>query len=199
MKDRRAASNRFQLGVVLAVVVLLALGSFWLLDVMRRSMVDEAPATKRTEPDYYVERFNFVRLATTGQARHHISGERLSHYPQDDSYEILRPVMKSLSDKRPTTTVVAERALSNSDMSQVQLFDNVKMDRPASADSQHLQLTSSYMLVLPDEDVMKTDRPVQLISGTSVLNGTGMFANQATGEFTLSSRVRGVFPPGATR
>jgi len=153
---------------------------------------------RRTEPDYYVEKFNFVRLAQTGQARYHISGERLVHYPQDDSYEIRRPVMKSLSEKRPITTIVAERAASNTDMSQVQLFSNVKMDRPASADSQHLQLTSDYMMVLPDEDVMKTDRPVKIISGANVLIGTGMFANQATGLFKLERQVHGTLPPQAT-
>lgn len=198
MRDRRAAANRFQLGMVLAVAVLLALGSFWLLDVMRRSMEDNTPMAKRTEPDYYVERFNFVRLAKNGQARYHISGERMSHNPQDDSYEIAHPVMKTLSEKRPTTTIVAEQALTNGDMSQVRLFRNVAMDRPASASSQHLRLTSDYMLVLPDDEVMKTDRPVELISGTSVLKGTGMFANQATGVVTLASRVQGVFPPRAT-
>lgn len=195
MKDRRATANRFQLGIALAVVVLLALGSFWLLDVMRRSTDGSTPLAKRTEPDYYVEHFNFVRMAKSGQARYHISGERLSHRPQDDSYEISRPVMKTLSEHRPTTTIVAERALANSDMSEVRLFDNVAMDRPASASSKHLRLTSDYMLVLPDDDVMKTDRPVELTSGLSVLNGTGMFANQATGVFTLASKVHGVLPP----
>ena len=199
MRDRRAAANRLQMGLILLLLVLLALGSFWLLDVMRRSTEGGVPAGQRTEPDYYVEHFNFVRLAKTGQTRYHVSGERMTHNPQDDSYEIARPVMKTLSDKRPTTTIVAERALSNGDMSQVRLFKNVKMDRPASAISKHLRLTSDYMLVLPDDDAMTTDRPVELISGTAVLYGTGMFANQATGEFSLASRVRGTFPPRTTQ
>jgi lipopolysaccharide export system protein LptC len=199
MKDRRASANRFQLGLILTVVMLLALGSFWLLDVVRRGMEDNAPAAKRTEPDYYVEQFNFVRLAKSGQARYHVSGERMVHYPQNDSYEIRRPVMKGLSDKRPTTTIVADRAVSNTDLSQVQLFSNVKIDRPAAASSQHLQLTSDYLMVLPDDDVMKTNRPVKLISGANVLTGVGMFANQATGEFRLASQVHGTLPPRAAR
>lgn len=198
MRDRRASANRFHLWVILAIVMMLALGSFWLLDVIRRGMDDTTPAAKRTEPDYYVEQFNFVRLAKTGQARYHVSGARMVHYPQNDSFEISRPVMKGLSDKRPTTTIVADRAVSNSDMSEVQLFGNVKIDRPASPVSNHLQLTSDHLLVLPDEDVMKTDRPVKLISGVNVLTGIGMFANQATGEFRLASRVNGMLPPRTT-
>jgi lipopolysaccharide export system protein LptC len=197
MKDRRASANRLQLWVIAAAVLILMLGSFWLLDVFRRGMEDSTSAAKRTEPDYYVEQFNFVRLAKSGQARYHVSGERLVHYPQNDSFEIRRPIMKGLSDKYPTTTIVADRAVSNSDMSEVQLFSNVKMDRPASPNSQHLQLTSDYVMVLPDDDVMKTNRPVQLILGGHVLTGIGMFANQATGEFKLASQVHGILAPRA--
>lgn len=199
MKDRRASANRFRIGVVLAMAALLALGSFWLLDVLRRDMRQAAPASARTDPDYYVEQFNFVRVARTGQARYHISGARMAHSPQDDSYEITRPVVKSLSPTRPATTVVAERATGNADLSQVELFDNVKMDRPASATTRHLRMTSDHVLVLPNEDIMKTDRPVTLVSGTAVLKGTGMYANQATGEFRLSGDVRAVFPPKASK
>lgn len=197
MKDRRASSNRFQVWVMAIIVMLLALGSFWLLDVIRRGMEDNSPAAKRTDPDYYVENFNFVRLAKSGEARYHVSGQRMVHYPQNDSFEIRAPIMKGLSDTRPTTTIVADRAVSNSDMSEVQLFGNVKMDRPASPDSQHLQLTSDYVMVLPDDDVMKTNRPVRLISGATVLTGIGMFANQTTGEFRLASQVHGTLPPRA--
>ncbi len=199
MRDRRASANRFRVGVVLALAALLALGSFWLLDVLRRDMRQAEPASVRTDPDYYVEKFNFVRVAKTGQARYHISGARMTHSPQDDSYEILRPVVKSLSQTRPATTVVAERATGNADLSQVELFDNVQMDRPASATSRHLRMTSDHALVLPNEDIMKTDRPVTLISGTSVLKGTGMYANQATGEFRLARGVQAVFPPKVSK
>lgn len=195
MSDARASSYRLQLGMLLALVTMLALGSFWLLDVVRRGMDDSQPAAKRTEPDYYIEQFNFVRMAKTGQVRYHISGARMTHNPQDDSYDIQQPIIKSLSTTQPAMTVVAERGRADINLSQVQLFNEVKMNRPASATAQALHMTSDYLLVLPDEDVMKTHRPVRIAVGNSTLSGIGMFANNATRELKLAAQVNGTFPP----
>jgi lipopolysaccharide export system protein LptC len=199
MRDPRTSANRFQLGMLLTVVTMLALGSFWLLDVMRRGMEQSAPLIKRTEPDYYVENFNFVKMTKSGQVRYHISGARLTHNPQDGSYEIFNPVVKSLSDTQPPTTIVAKRGMADANLEQVQLFDAVQMERPASPDAEAMRVTSEHMLVLPEEDVMRTDRPVKITVGEAILRGIGMFANQATREFRLASQVRGVFPPQAAR
>jgi lipopolysaccharide export system protein LptC len=53
------------------------------------------------------------------------------------------------------------------------------------------------MLVLPDDDVVQTNKPVEIALGTSVLTGTGMYVNNATREFKLMHKVRGVFYPPA--
>jgi lipopolysaccharide export system protein LptC len=47
--------------------------------------------------------------------------------------------------------------------------------------------------VLPDDDVVQTDKPVEITMGQSKLNGTGMFANNATRELRLSSNVHGTY------
>jgi lipopolysaccharide export system protein LptC len=49
------------------------------------------------------------------------------------------------------------------------------------------------MLVLPEEDVVKTDKHVDITLGRSTLSGTGMYANNATSEFRLSSNVHGTY------
>jgi lipopolysaccharide export system protein LptC len=49
------------------------------------------------------------------------------------------------------------------------------------------------MLLLPDEDVMQTDKPVEILFGQSKLTGTGMFANNATRELRVSSNVHGTY------
>jgi lipopolysaccharide export system protein LptC len=42
---------------------------------------------------------------------------------------------------------------------------------------------------------MRTDTPVRMTLGDSHLNGTGMIANNATGEVHLASRVQATLPP----
>ena len=187
--------NRLRLLTILAFCTGLALGSFWLLEVMRKGAVDNTPLAKRTDPDYFVEKFNFVRMSKTGEARYNISGSKLTHFPKDDIFEIQDPVLHSLAKEKPPMTMRSERAIVDQDNSRIQMIDKVRMDRAPSATTQRFNLKSDYMLVLPEEDVMRTDKPVDIIFGTGALTGIGMSANNATGEFRVLSRVRGVFLP----
>ncbi|RBA24863.1 LPS export ABC transporter periplasmic protein LptC [Herminiimonas fonticola] len=194
MKAIRPATG-VRLIVLIVISAALALGSFWLVEVMQKKTEESMPDRVRTEPDFYVEKFNFVRMAKTGEARYNLTGTGMKHYPQDDSYQIQNPVMHSYSAERPPMVSRSLRATISNNSSEIHMYDNVHIDRPASATSQHFQLKTSYLLVLPDDDVMKTPKPVELILGKSTLNGSGMFANNATGEFRLSSNVKGQYQP----
>ncbi|TFW03049.1 LPS export ABC transporter periplasmic protein LptC [Oxalobacteraceae bacterium OM1] len=189
--------RRFRVLVVLAPLIALALGSFWLMEVMRRSTEDIVPTAQRTEPDFYVERFSYVKMSPRGQPQYHFSGARLTHDPIQDTYEIRDPQIRTVDMSHPPTTLRAEVAKVNSDNSEVRLFRNVQLDRPATPDSEHLHVASEYMLLLPDDDIVRTDKPVQMSLGTATLNGTGMYANNATRELRLASNVHGTYQPPA--
>lgn len=190
MKD---TTRRFRLLAVLAPLIGMALGSFWLLEVMRRSTDVDMPERMRTEPDFYVDRFRYVRMSPEGRPEYQFSGERMTHNPQDDTYDIRKPLFSSLAEGRLPTTLRAERAHVSSDNSEVHLYGNVHMDRPASGNSQELQVKSEYMLLLPDDDVVRSDKQVAITLGTSTLTGTGMYANNATRELRLNSNVHGTY------
>jgi len=186
-------AGRLRFFMTLAPMVVLALASFWVYEVMRRASNDVIPTPERSEPDFFVENFSYVKMSKTGAAQYHVAGEKMSHNPLDDSYDIERPVLRNVTNMQAPTTIRAQRAKVNSDNSEVHLYDNVHMDKPGSADSEPVQMRSEYMLVLPDDDVMKTDKPVEITVGNSVLTGTGMFANNATREFRLTSNVHGTY------
>jgi lipopolysaccharide export system protein LptC len=187
------AGLRFRILAIALPAIALALGSFWLLEVMRRSASDFIPNQERSEPDFYVEKFSYVKLGKTGKVQYHFSGAKLTHNPKDDSYDITLPVINNLGEETMPMTMRSERAHVNSDNSRIQLFNNVQIDRPASATTQHLHATSEYLLVLPDDEVMKTDEPVEITVGASTLSGVGMFADNATREFRLTSNVHGTY------
>jgi lipopolysaccharide export system protein LptC len=189
------ATRRFRILVTLALVTALALGSFWVLEVIRRSASDYVPNVARTEPDYYVDQFSYVKMSGAGIQKYHVSGKKLTHNPVDDTYDVTQPVLNSLSPGRPITTVRANRGHVNSDGSEMRLYDNVHLDRPAAPKSDALQVASEYMLVLPDDEVAQTDKPVTITVGPSVLKGTGMHFNNATRELKLASRVQGTIAP----
>lgn len=193
-QDRR----RFSMAPMLLLVTLMALGSFWLLQIMRSPDNSAGPAAARTDPDYYVDNFNFVRLSANGEAQYNIAGKRMVHNPTDDTHMIDLPVINSLSRERPPMTARSERAIVEPGGVKIHMYDNVRIDRPKTPQAENFHLESDYLMVLPDEDIMRTDKPVRLTLGDSTLNGAGMVANNATGELSLASRVQATLPPRET-
>ena len=186
---------RFQLGVILALCGALVLGSFWLLGVIQKKGESATSNTPRVAPDFYVEKFTFVKITKSRAARYNVTGDVLTHFPADDSYEVTQPIINNLASGRPTMVMRSNTAHMNSDSSEIRMSGNVDIDRPAFGTSSHFHLKSTYLMLLPDDDIMKTDQPVDLLLGTATLSGTGMLANNATRQLDLAHRVHGQFLP----
>jgi lipopolysaccharide export system protein LptC len=187
--------GRYRTGIMLAAFIALALGSFWILQVMRKNDLETLPDARKNEPDYYIEKFNFVRMSKTGEAKYNIAGTRMVHRPVDDTYEITLPVIHSLSENHPPIKMQALRAVADPGSSKIHMIEKVEVDRPASATTEQFHLTSDYLLILPDDEVLQTDKPVVMTLGTARLTGIGMVVNNATREFRLAHQVRGTYPP----
>lgn len=193
-------ATRFGAIALLMITLLLALISFWVLEVMRRSGEGEGPQKKRVEPDYFAENFTFLRVAETGKTRYVVKGRRMEHDPVDGTHRISAPETTSYADGVPPTHSRAQRAVTSADNSQVHLYGQVKIERPASPTTKRFELQSEYLLLLPDEDVMRSDRAVQITLGESVLRGVGMMASNAARQLQLDARVDvNLAPPDARR
>ncbi len=187
--------SRLRLPILLALVAILALASFWGLQVMRKNDDSASSSSQHQEPDYYVENFNYLRLSTTGEARYNIAGQRMTHHPTDDSLRIEQPVVHSLSSEHAPLTGTAQRAIVDNQHNKIHLYDDVHIDRPATPDDEHFHLSSEYLLVLTDEDIMQTDQPALITLGASRLQGDDLFVNNATREMFLSGRVHATYQP----
>lgn len=192
MRDALNTAARFRLGVVIVLALIAALGSFWLLEVMRQQEADKIPVIKRTQADYEVEKFNFVRTSANGQANYLVSGQHLSHYLIDNSIIITSPVIQTIRPDQAMLLATAKQALLTEDNQHVQLRGDVNVTRPATPTSDQLQIQTASLLIMTENDTMKTDDPVQINFGKSVVNAVGLEANSATGVFQLSNQVRGV-------
>jgi lipopolysaccharide export system protein LptC len=62
-----------------------------------------------------------------------------------------------------------------------------------------MSLKTQRMTVLPDEEIMKTDQPVEMKLGAMLVRGTGMVANNATQQVELESQSHIEFPPRGKR
>lgn len=185
--------RRYPALLLLAFGVLLAALSFWALEISRRGDDDKPAQAARTEPDYFVEDFSYMRLAPNGKAQYLITGSKLVHYPADDSSVIEQPSVRSFSAQSSPMTLRAKRAKITKQQRELHLYDDVRLERPQTRGKEPVVVESDYMLALPDEDIVKTDRQVVIRVGQSILAGTGMVADNAKHQMTLQSKVTGFY------
>ncbi|MBS7405257.1 MAG: LPS export ABC transporter periplasmic protein LptC, partial [Oxalobacter sp.] len=63
-----------------------------------------------------------------------------------------------------------------------------------------VRLTSEYVLIYPDDEIMTSDREVTISDAHSVMTGVGMQANNATSELQIFNRARITYnPPGTSK
>lgn len=194
----KRTAHRWRLLTVMLLGVFCAFGSFWLLQAMRQDE-DTQAAGRHNDPDYIVENFSFVRMSEAGQPSYVVSGAKLTHRPVDDVSEIEKPVLQSMTVERPRMTINADRALVLHERNQIDLVGNVDVVRPATAKSEPMRIRTEAMTVLPDEEVIKTDKPVEMQLGVATVRGTGMVANNATQKLHLASRGQIIYPPRQAR
>lgn len=200
-------ADRFRTWLAVILLAILALASFWILELMRRNDTDgNSRSSARSEPDYYVEKFSFIRLPNNGQVNYHIAGDRLSHHPLNDDFEIQQPRIHSFDVDKVPLNIRADRAVIEQknlqitparENDQIHLQGNVQAERPESASSKYMKLQSEYLLLLPNENKMKTDQAISLITNSAEIHAIGMNADNATQQIHLLNKVRASFGKAA--
>ncbi|MCP3656219.1 MULTISPECIES: LPS export ABC transporter periplasmic protein LptC [Herbaspirillum] len=188
-------AERVRLAVILVILIAGALGSFWVMQAMRAAG-DQQPAQRpRGKPDYYLENFNYVRMGPTGLPRYDVAGTKMVHYPTDDSFEITKPVVHNLDQNQAPMELYSDTARVTDDQTQIHMYGNANAIRAPYKGREQMHLVSEYLLLLPDDEIVKTDKPVAMTMGTTRLNGVGMVANNATQVVQLFGNVRGYYEP----
>lgn len=196
MRNQRIA-HRFRLSIGMILVLVAALGSFYLLELMNRADEDIQADLKANEPDYIIEKFSFVRMSKEGKPSYIIAGDKLTHRPIDDSSEIDKPRVRSLSGETPPMDILANAARVDEANSRVTLNGQVKIDRAAAPNAQSLHMTTEKLVIFPDEDRMESDQPVKMKLGESTATANSMRANNATRQIHLEGNGTLVLPPRA--
>jgi len=196
MRNQRIA-HRFRLSVGMVLVLMAALGSFYLLELLNRAGEQMQADKRANEPDYIVENFSFVHMSKEGKPSYIIAGNKLTHRPIDDSSVIDKPRVHSLASERPPMEILSETARVDQGNSRVTLNGKVTIDRAPAPNAKSLHMATEKLVVFPDEDRMETDVPVKMKIGDMTATGTSMRANNATREVHMQGAGTLVLPPKA--
>lgn len=186
----RRNAQRWRMATILAAGAVFALGSFWLVQVINRGDFARGVDVPRTEPDYIVDNFSFVRMTPDGKPRYIISGARLTHRPSDDSLDVTMPVVQNIASKQPPMTMRANSAHVDQTNNIVDLKGDVDIRRPGLGAARAMTLKTEALTVLVDEDRMETALGFDLTVGSTTVSGVGMKANNATGRLDVQSQMQ---------
>ena len=145
----------------------------------------------RHDPDYVVDNFSATRVGPDGVPRYTLSARRMVHYPDDDSTYLDAPKLVSYSNAGTTMTATSKNAMLSSNGENAYLTDDVRLVRSAYADKSELTVRTSYLHIIPDDDIAKTDKPVQIYDANTLITSVGLEFNNETRILKLLSNVRG--------
>lgn len=200
---RRALRTWDQVSIYLPVVLMgsLALGTYWLVRNSPILKGQEAPKTAKHEVDYFMRKFTIKSFGETGQLKSEIYGVEGRHYPDTDTLEIDQPRILSISGAGRPVISTGNRALSNGDGSEVQLFGNARVVREAVAGNDgkvppRIEFQGEFLHAFVNEERVKSHLPVKLIRGADHFTGDTFAFDNLTGIAVLKGRVKGQLAPG---
>jgi len=145
------------------------------------------------EPDYIVENFRATAFDLEGQPRYRLAAERLTHYMDDDTTELVQPRFVREVPGEPTWRAISKRGVVSSNGENVHLLDDVEVERKVLGDPEPMILSTNYLWIIPEADILRTDKPVTIRQGSSVVNAAGMDVDGKQRTLELAGRVRGTY------
>lgn len=176
------------------LVLLAALAglTFW-LDSFVRPPPSGAGAAARHDPDYIVDGLSAVRTDANGRVQYSLAAERMVHYPDDDTTRLQRPRFVSYATAQAPVTITAREGLVSSEGENLYFNDDVVVMRAPYARRSEMVVRTSYLHVVPDSNLARTDRPVTITDANTIVEAIGLELNTETQVLRLLSRVKGTY------
>ena len=178
------------------LMALLAAGSWWL--------VRNAPSAPKTaqerpvthEPDYTMTQFMVKDFDAQGRMQSEIRGDRGDHFPDTDTLEVVNIDLRGYSPDGIKTTATAQKGISNSDASEVQLWGNAKVKREPPAPQVAMLYEGEFLHAWTKEERVRSHLPVVLTQGKDRFTADNLEYDNVSRIVQMQGRVRGVLEPG---
>lgn len=131
----------------------------------------------RHEPDIIIENFTAKQFSITGDIHYTLSATKMMHYPDDDTAHLTKVNFRAEEPGKPTMNVTADTGILNRKGDEVFLHKNVVLVREAGPNSSKVTMRTSYLHIIPNQDVAQTNKPVVIEDGKGTINATSMVAN----------------------
>ena len=172
--------ERFAIIVSLVILTSLVLGTWWATDYSQRAVEIDPPVRLTHERDHWARKIVLVRTDEKGLVIHRLEGDLMEHFPDDKSYDVIRPRAFGLKADSPLTIATSRTATVYDEGDRIVMKGDAVMLRLADAEHQPLNFRSDEVTMLIKEDLAYTELPAVATSGRSRMSGIGMRYNNAT-------------------
>lgn len=185
-------NERLTTWMPLLLLAFLAALTFWLDRAVQPPALTRDVAA-RHDPDYVVEKLTALRMDPAGRVRQTLYAEKMTHYPDDDTTFLERPRLVAHNVGKAPVTISSREALVSGDGESVHFRHDVRVVRAPFQNASEMVMTTSYLNVIPDQDIARTDQPVRITDANTVVDAVGLELNSDTRVLKLQSRVRGTY------
>lgn len=188
--------------VYLPVVLmgLLALGTWWLVRNAPMPQMPRAEVERRHEADYFMRDFSVKNFDAAGRLQSELQGSLARHYPDTDTIDIDAVRMRSQAPDGRVTHATANRALSNGDGTEVQLFGNAVVTRealvlPNGQKQPKLEFRGEFLHAWTQTERVSSNQPVTLTRGKDRFTANSMDYDNLEQVLEMRGRVQGTIAP----
>ncbi|MCC7412448.1 MAG: LPS export ABC transporter periplasmic protein LptC [Gammaproteobacteria bacterium] len=144
----------------------------------------------RHDPDWYMENFTQRAMDASGAIARRLSADFMVHYPDDDSSELVRPVLELYNEDPEPWRVIAERGWVGANGEVVLLYGSVEIWRNAPEGGREIEVLTRDLRVLPEEQYAESDHPTTIRKRMTVTHAVGMRADFGAKRLELLTKVR---------
>lgn len=143
------------------------------------------------DPDFVVDNFEAQRMNEDGTQRYALVAKKMVHFPADNSAILDAPRLVHFDPDKAPVSIRADQGKLSSNGENAYFTGDVQVHRAAFDKNPELALYTSYLHVVPDKNLVETDREVTMTSGKSTVKSVGLEFNNKTRVLKLLSRVKG--------
>ena len=161
--------RRLALALLLLVVTGLV---WWFAEPTPSPELGDAAAPHM--PDYVIERFAATSMGLDGMPKRALEAKSMTHYPDDDSTELMAPRVTVYDKERPPWKIDAEEGWVSGDGELILLRGEVNVNREGATGVRPVAIVTANLRVHPSQNFAETEDPIRIRSATNWVNATGM-------------------------
>lgn len=178
----------------LLLMTLLALGTWLVAKNSPGLLMPSAPEAVTHEPDYTLDHFTLQRFDATGSLKVEIEGDRMQHFPDDDTMEVEKIRVVSIEQDGRRMTATALRGRAKDDSSEVWLDGQAQVVSEAAGE-QPIQMNGEHLRAQPKLKLVESDSPAIVQQGGSEFHAEGLLYDHGKRILTLRGKAHALLQP----